>query len=75
MSSRRTPRQRARHIELLQKQQAELSKLGERHWAWMKEADDVETRRIYRGLAKLVREAADRYDDLLVALHKPGDEE
>jgi len=75
MSARRTPRQRAKHIELLQKQQADLLKLGERHWHWMKDADHTETRRIHRGMANLIRKVADRYDDLLEALQKYRDQE
>lgn len=73
MKARQTPRQRAKQFELLQKQQADLLKLGDRHWQWMKDADDLESRRIYREIAKMIRKVANRYDDLLKALHKQQD--
>ena len=73
MSARQTPRQRAKQFELLQKQQADLLKLGDRHWHWMKDTDDLEARRIYREIAKTIRKAANRYDDLLKILHKQQD--
>lgn len=75
MSARPTPRQRAKHIELLKNQQAYLLVLGDRHWRWMKDAEDMETRRVHRSIANLIRKAADRYDDLLETLQRQQDQE
>jgi hypothetical protein len=73
MSATRTQRQRAKHVELLQKQQADLLKMADRHWQWMKDADDIETRRVYRGIANLIRKSAEWYDSLLDTLQKKHD--
>jgi len=73
MSARRSPRLRAKHIELLQAQQAHLLVLRDRHRRWMKDADDIEVRRIYRKIAASIKTTVDQYDHLLDTLQSQRD--